>query len=111
MLAPRILIVISSPLCCNLRALDSVFLSVSLIAAHLRGAEDSPRTRRALADYWQRLAYGLYPDAPDLRRQAEDRVREFGGLALLRPETGGRERAVAAVLGWKLARRALHMFS
>jgi glycosyltransferase involved in cell wall biosynthesis len=86
------------------RALESVARSNELIARHLLEAEDSPRVRRALADYWQRLEYELYPDAPDLRRRARAEVRRFGGSAY-RPEMGARERTLARMLGWKLARR------
>ena len=92
------------------RALESVALSVELIARHVRTAEDSPRTQRALADYWQRLVYGLYPDAPDLCVRAEAEVCRLGGSDL-RPEAGGRERLVARLLGWKLARRVHTLFS
>jgi len=86
------------------RALASVYRSVSLIARHLLRAETSPRVRRALADYWQRLVYDLYPDAPDLCQQAEAHARALGGSAL-RPEQGSRQRIVAHLLGWKLTRR------
>ncbi len=86
------------------RALESVAHSVELIAAHLRRAEDSPRVRHSLADYWQRLVYEIYPDAPDLCHRAESEVRKLGGSGLL-PDMGSRERLAAQVLGWKLARR------
>lgn len=85
-------------------ALESMALSVELVAAHLQGAEDSPRVRQALADYWQRLEFELYPAAPHLCRRAARRVREFGG-SRLRPAAGRRERLAAALLGWRLARR------
>jgi hypothetical protein len=79
-------------------------LSVELIASHLQRAEDSPPVRQALADYWQRLEFELYPDAPHLCRRAARRARDFGG-SRLRPTAGRRERFAAVVLGWKLARR------
>lgn len=86
------------------RALESVFRSVELIAARLRRTEDSPRTRHALADYWQRLAFELYPDAPGLCRRSEAAVRALGG-STLRPTGGRREQWAARLVGWKLARR------
>lgn len=86
------------------RALMSVFMANKLIADQLRALEDSPRVHRALADYWQRLIYEIYPDAPDLCRDAAAQVQAFGG-SCLRPEMGGRERLIARILGWKLARR------
>jgi glycosyltransferase involved in cell wall biosynthesis len=85
-------------------ALESMALSVELIASHLQRAEDSPPVRQALADYWQRLEFELYPDAPHLCRRAARRARDFGG-SRLRPTAGRRERFAAVVLGWKLARR------
>ncbi|MGA3006265.1 MAG: glycosyltransferase family 2 protein [Opitutaceae bacterium] len=86
------------------RALESAARSMKLIATHLSRAEDSPRVRRALADYWQRFIYDIYPAAPDLRRSAEAEVRAFGG-SHLKPEMGARERFVARLVGWKAARR------
>ena len=86
------------------RALESVFRSVELITAHLRQAEDSPRTQRALADYWQRLAFEIYPEAPDLCRRAEAESARLGGSSL-QPSMGPRQRALSRLLGWKLARR------
>ena len=92
------------------RALESVFHSVELIAAHLRRAEDSPRIQRALANYWQRLAFEIYPDAPDLSRRAEAESRALGG-STLRPTGGCREQWAARLLGWKLARRLQRLVS
>lgn len=86
------------------KALVSVARSVELVAAHLQHAEDSPRVRQALADYWQRLEYELYPDAPDLQRRAAGEVRKLGG-STYEMEMGARERAIARVFGWKMARR------
>jgi glycosyltransferase involved in cell wall biosynthesis len=91
------------------RALVSQARSVELTATHLLRAEDSPRVRRALADCWQRLAFELYPDAPDLFLRAEAESRALGGSTLL-PEMGGRERLAARFLGWKLARRLRRAF-
>ncbi len=91
------------------RALASVYRSVSLIADHLQRTEDSPRVSRALADYWQRFVYEIYPDAPDLCRCAATEVRARGGSALS-PATGARERFLARLFGWKLARRLQRFF-
>lgn len=91
------------------RALESVYRSVTLIADHLHRAEDSPRVRRALADYWQRLVYEIYPEGPDLCRHAEEHVQALGGSSL-RPQLGPRQRVLARLLGWKNARRIQHFF-
>ena len=86
------------------RSLESVTHSVELIASLLRRSEDSPRVHRALADYWQRLIFELYPDAPDLCRRASAEVRMLGGSSL-RPEMGARAQIAARFIGWKLTRR------
>jgi glycosyltransferase involved in cell wall biosynthesis len=91
------------------RALESVFHSVDLIADHLRRAEDSPRTQRALADYWQRLAFEIYQEAPDLCRRADAVVRALGGSSLT-PEMGSRLRFLSHLIGWKTSRRVERMF-
>ena len=89
---------------CDRRAFESLFRSVELIAGHMRRAEDSPRVQRALADYWQRLEFELYPDAPDLSQRAASEVRVLGGSAV-QPEMGPLQRLLAHLVGWKLARR------
>jgi glycosyltransferase involved in cell wall biosynthesis len=91
------------------RSLDSLFRSCDLVAAHLVGVEDTPRVRHALADYYQRLAYEIYPDAPDLFGLAEARARAMGG-SKLRPSMGGRQALLARIVGWKMARRASALF-
>ena len=91
------------------RALESVFRSVELVATHVRQAEDSPPTRRALADYWQRLAFEIYPEAPDLCRRAETEVRAYGGSSVS-PAMGSRLRFLARLIGWKPSRRLQHLF-
>lgn len=90
------------------RALASVLRSVELIAAHVQRAEDSSRVRQALADYWQRLVYEIYPEGPDQCARAEAEVRALGGSSLP-PAMGGRERLLSHVIGWKLARRLRHL--
>ncbi len=92
------------------RALDSLYRTIELISSHLLRAEATPRVHRALADYWQRLIYELYPDAPDLQRRATVEVQRHGG-SQLRPEAGAREQLVARLIGWKLARRLQRILS
>jgi glycosyltransferase involved in cell wall biosynthesis len=91
------------------RALESLFESCVLIAAHLAAAEESPRTRRAAADYFQRVAYEFYPAAPDLYRQAAARARALGGSAVP-PLMGARQARLARLVGWKAARRIAGLF-
>jgi hypothetical protein len=86
------------------RSLESLALSCELVAAHLKRFEDSPRVKAALADYFKRLAFELYPAAPDLSAKAEESSISMGGSSI-RPSMGTRQAWMARVLGWKLARR------
>jgi glycosyltransferase involved in cell wall biosynthesis len=92
------------------RALESLYRSCDLVASHLAAAEDSVRVRAALADYFQRLVYETYLDAPDLSKRAEAKVWELGG-STLPPEMGARQAMLARVVGWRLAKRATRLLS
>lgn len=82
----------------------SALLSQELCIRHLLAAEDSPRTQRAAADLMQRLAYAAWPDAPAIAARAEQLAREHGGSSLR--AGGGRVfRGLAALFGWRFARR------
>ena len=85
-------------------AWQSAFLSHQLCERHLLAAEDSPRTRRACADLYQRCAFAIYPDCPDLVTACEANVRRLGGSAQ-QPGGGRAFRFLVATLGWKVARR------
>jgi glycosyltransferase involved in cell wall biosynthesis len=87
------------------RSLESLFVSCELVAAHLREKEDSPRVRQALADYFQRLAYEVYPGAPKLSARAQASADLLGGSKVL-PEMGRRQEWLSRIVGWRLARRA-----
>lgn len=81
----------------------SYFRSIELSQAHLGDALDEP-LRRGLSLVWQRFAHAAIPYAPAL---AEDAMHHARALheARLPLEGGWRFRAVARVLGWRLARR------
>lgn len=85
-------------------ALSSLYRSIEKISALVSAREDSPRTRAALATYWQRLAYELYPDDPAGSRRASGRARDFGGSDL-RPPMGARLRWFSRIFGWRAAYR------
>jgi glycosyltransferase involved in cell wall biosynthesis len=85
-------------------AYESAWRSTNLAVARLLACEDSDRTRRACADSFQRLAFQLYPDAVDLVRRAEARVRQLGG-SRLDYEGGRMARWLSRTVGWKVARR------
>jgi glycosyltransferase involved in cell wall biosynthesis len=86
------------------RARTSRFRALELCMSHLLAREDSPRTRRACANRFQRFFYEVYPDLPDLCTQAELRVRELGGSDV-RPVIGSKLKPVCAVLGWRRAKK------
>ena len=88
----------------SVRALASLERSVELISTHLLAREDSPRVRAALADYWQRLCYDLYPEARKGSRAAAKRAAQYGG-SRLPPPLGRRAALVARILGWRLTYR------
>lgn len=96
------------------RALASLQRSIELVAAHVTagaGADAAaPATRRALANYWQRLAYELYPDDPAGSRAAAARARALGG-ASTPPPLGARWQTVARLGGWHLAFRLRRLFN
>ena len=83
------------------RARRSQFHSLELIAGHLCAAEDTSRTRRASANYFQRFIHDFFPAPADLMQQAAERVTALGGSTLAGPPMGPRTRLFAAVLGWK----------
>lgn len=86
------------------RHLESAFLALQLIIAHMQRREDSAAMRQAAAHLCQRFAYDYYPAAPDLVRTAEDLAHRLGGSDLA--PLGGRGFQLARrIIGWKAARR------
>ena len=79
----------------------SHFKSLELIEHHLLAAEDSPRTRRALANHWQRFVHDFFPKPADLITKAEARVVALGGATHAEPPMGPKTAALACAIGWK----------
>ena len=92
------------------RARRSQFRSIELITRHLRAAEDSPRTRRACANSYQRFQHDFFPSPPELMAEARARVAALGGATLAEPPMGPRTAALARVIGWKNVWRLKHLF-
>lgn len=90
------------------RARRSQFRSLELITDRLLAAEDSPRTRRAAANYFQRFLHDFFPAPADLMQQAGIRVTALGGSTLGPPPMGPQTAALARVLGWKNVWRLKH---
>lgn len=102
----------------SLRALDSLQRSVALVSEHILAGSNTAgplphgvptELRLALADYWQRLAFELYPEAPTGSRQALLRARALGG-SRLRPAGGRCFRLLSRLCGWRAALRLRRLF-
>ena len=85
-------------------ALQSLYRTGELVESRLLEAEDSPRTRQALADHWQHLSYEFYPDAPALFEVAAQRAEKLGGSEVP-PPLGSKQQWLARFIGWKLTRQ------
>lgn len=84
------------------KAFASAFLSLRLTAAVLLGMDDSPRSRRAIANMMQRFIYEVYPSAKHERKEASRWVMEMGG-SCLQPDFGPAATAAARLVGWRAA--------
>ncbi len=82
----------------------SAFRSLTLTSERLQSLRPGQAARSAAANAFQRLAYAAYPDEPRLARRCEERAVALGGTDV-RPGGGRIFRAVAAVAGWRVARR------
>lgn len=85
-------------------AWTSALSSQKRCAEALIRAENSARTRLACARLFQRLAFQIYPDHPDLVAKCELEASKYGRVT---PEVQGGSafRFVARTLGWKAAKR------
>jgi glycosyltransferase involved in cell wall biosynthesis len=90
------------------RSLASAFYVVELSTQALLKIENSPRTRRACANAFQRFVYNAYPQVPSLVANAEQHVKELGGADV---ELKGSRvyTSLAKVLPWKLAKQVHKM--
>ncbi|MBD2176620.1 glycosyltransferase family 2 protein [Pseudanabaena sp. FACHB-1998] len=86
------------------QALESVYLSVDLCTNNLLAVEDSERTRLACANFFQRFIYELYPEAYDLIKKSEEKIKQFGG-SNIKPLGSPRFEFLSYFLGWKCAKR------
>ena len=89
------------------RALESALLTTELGSRLLLQREDSQRIRHLCAARFQRWAYDMYPDFPDLADQAERRCSELGGANV--PFPGGKfGQTLSRIIGWKAVRNLQH---
>ncbi len=85
-------------------SLQSLFASIQLTTRHMAVTDESPRTRAAIAHAWKWAAFELYPEVPELSREAEARSALLGGSRRPFP-AGGRFQLASRFLGWRLAKR------
>ena len=86
----------------------SQYLSIDLATRALLAVEDSPETRRACANRFQRFVYSAYPAVPDLCDAAGKRAAELGGSEV-RPLAGPMLQPIQSLLGWRIAKRLKDM--
>ena len=86
------------------KAAISAFRSIDLGTGHLLRYSDAPKVKQAAADCFRRFTFTFYPDYPGLITQAEQRIKDLGGSEIPFP-AGGLTRVLAAVLGWKAAKK------
>ncbi len=85
-------------------AWNSYFHSLELCMNHLLAREDSLRTRHACATFFQRFIYEVYPDVPELWKNAEAKVQQLGGSDL-KPFGGPMFKLLSHIVGWEQAKR------
>lgn len=90
--------------------LAAIYRSIEQSTGYLLEREDSPRTRRACAAYFQRFIYEAYPDGPQLVSRAEERVRALGGSDFPLPTGGRLHRLAVRTLNWKNAKRIQRLY-
>lgn len=91
------------------KARQSEFLALSLGTSNLLVKEHSPRTRHACATVFQRFIYEVYPDVPELSKQAAAKVKELGG-SNLKPTGGLMFQLLSKVVGWQQAKKMQRLF-
>ncbi|MBD2577331.1 glycosyltransferase family 2 protein [Oscillatoria sp. FACHB-1406] len=86
------------------RSKVSRFYSLEFCMKHLLAVENSPRTRKACANRFQRFFYEVYPSVPNICEQAERRVAQLGGSDV-QPVIGAKLKPLCALLGWRKAKK------
>jgi glycosyltransferase involved in cell wall biosynthesis len=86
------------------RAWESALLSLQLGTRSLLGSERSARTLSACARVFQRYAYEVYPQQPDLAAAAEREATALGGSPE-GPSGGPVFKGLSSLIGWRNASR------
>jgi len=88
----------------SLTAFESALHALELNTNNLLTREDSRRTRQTCATQFQRFIYEVYPDLPDLRQQAQEKVQQLGG-SNEKPFGGPMFQLLSRTMGWQQAKR------
>jgi glycosyltransferase involved in cell wall biosynthesis len=87
------------------RKKDAQLLAMRLTVGHLRGFEDTSRTRHACLTYLQNWLMFFYPERPDLMSAAQQFADEIGGHLKL-PKLHWKYVWLRPLFGWATAKRA-----
>jgi glycosyltransferase involved in cell wall biosynthesis len=82
----------------------SAMRSFDLCTQHLLAYENSPRSRLACANLYQRFVFDVFPHAPVIISNAEKRIRDLGGSDRM-IAGGSMLRVLAKLIGWKRAKK------
>ena len=88
----------------NEKATRSHLAVCQLYEKNLLAARNTPQTRLACANNYQRLIYEYYPAYAEIRHQAAARIQALGG-STARPHSTPAFQLVNKVLGWQLTKR------
>ncbi len=85
-------------------AWDSALRAAFSETLQLLSRSDGTAVRKACCRHFEEFVYASYPEVPELRRLAWQRVRELGG-PIARPQMGPRMRFFSWFIGWKAVKR------
>jgi GT2 family glycosyltransferase len=86
------------------RKMEAHFQSMKSHIAYMRSLEDSERVRAACVTYLQTSLIHVYPERPDIVRQAEEMAAELGGHLEV-PRLSWKYSLIGALLGLRRAKR------
>ena len=86
------------------KAMESAFLTTDLGTQAMLAREHSDRVTQLAADRFQSWLFQLYPDHPDLAKQAEEKIRQLGG-SQLKLQGGVVLQILLPLIGWKAVRK------
>jgi hypothetical protein len=87
------------------RNLRGRFHSLNSKASYLLARTKDPAAYRALANRYCDLAFGAYPEFPNLTEEALRKVKEMGDTDYIPPFGTWKGNLLRKMLGWKAAKR------